>query len=407
VNYTHRRQHPQYGKINNPDLDRGDFIFVPMKLRQKEKAAERKLQEEKSAIAEELKKLKEERRKSEVLVKQLKQLLEARFASEEKEKEALVEKKDLEEKLKQAEKDRESDKELREARIRELEAKHKAAKEKARKEAAEKKALEKELERLRAGKKARTETTDRIGREEEQKERQDETKKADEKRLAYIPKSLESVYDRLRYGKGAFVIDDFEDRDLASRYFDKKWGNRLRGQASIDVSVDPTQGANGSSCSMKIEYEIGVSSLVIAGIGGKPATRTYQVEMDNSLAYDFSRFHKIVFYMKGMKKKTFFSRPNKIFVSFVCYDRNIKTDWGKWADYYNETEIIPDREWKRIEIPFSHLVPSNRTVNKASNYSFKPDLQNILSLWFMFSSFKGHGGYTGSNTVWIDEIMLE
>ncbi len=28
VNYTHRRQHPQYGKINNPELDRGDFIFA-------------------------------------------------------------------------------------------------------------------------------------------------------------------------------------------------------------------------------------------------------------------------------------------------------------------------------------------------------------------------------------------
>jgi hypothetical protein len=28
VNYTHRKQHPQYGKINNPDLDRGDFIFA-------------------------------------------------------------------------------------------------------------------------------------------------------------------------------------------------------------------------------------------------------------------------------------------------------------------------------------------------------------------------------------------
>jgi formylglycine-generating enzyme required for sulfatase activity len=27
VQYTRRRQHPQYGKINNPDLDRGDFIF--------------------------------------------------------------------------------------------------------------------------------------------------------------------------------------------------------------------------------------------------------------------------------------------------------------------------------------------------------------------------------------------
>jgi hypothetical protein len=28
VNYTHRQQHPQYGKINNPDLDRGDFVFA-------------------------------------------------------------------------------------------------------------------------------------------------------------------------------------------------------------------------------------------------------------------------------------------------------------------------------------------------------------------------------------------
>jgi len=27
VNYTHRQQHPQYGKSNNPDLDRGDFVF--------------------------------------------------------------------------------------------------------------------------------------------------------------------------------------------------------------------------------------------------------------------------------------------------------------------------------------------------------------------------------------------
>jgi uncharacterized caspase-like protein len=30
VNYTRRAQHPQYGKINNPSLDRGDFVFVPL-----------------------------------------------------------------------------------------------------------------------------------------------------------------------------------------------------------------------------------------------------------------------------------------------------------------------------------------------------------------------------------------
>jgi len=34
VNYTNSRQHPQYGKINNPNLDRGDFIFVPQRLRE-------------------------------------------------------------------------------------------------------------------------------------------------------------------------------------------------------------------------------------------------------------------------------------------------------------------------------------------------------------------------------------
>jgi hypothetical protein len=34
VNYTHSSQHPQYGKINNPNLDRGDFVFVPERLRE-------------------------------------------------------------------------------------------------------------------------------------------------------------------------------------------------------------------------------------------------------------------------------------------------------------------------------------------------------------------------------------
>jgi hypothetical protein len=46
VNYTHRRQHPQYGKINNPDLDRGDFIFASLpSLKAKLRAAQEKLQQ--------------------------------------------------------------------------------------------------------------------------------------------------------------------------------------------------------------------------------------------------------------------------------------------------------------------------------------------------------------------------
>ena len=34
VNYTKGNQHPQYGKIRNPELDRGDFIFVPLEKSQ-------------------------------------------------------------------------------------------------------------------------------------------------------------------------------------------------------------------------------------------------------------------------------------------------------------------------------------------------------------------------------------
>jgi hypothetical protein len=60
VNYTKRGQHPQYGKINNPSLDRGDFIFASFSLEFKLKATEERLRKEiaeKKALEEELKKL--------------------------------------------------------------------------------------------------------------------------------------------------------------------------------------------------------------------------------------------------------------------------------------------------------------------------------------------------------------
>ena len=41
VNYTRGGQHPQYGKINNPKLDRGDFIFVPPQAPEKKMAVKR------------------------------------------------------------------------------------------------------------------------------------------------------------------------------------------------------------------------------------------------------------------------------------------------------------------------------------------------------------------------------
>jgi hypothetical protein len=305
VNYSRGGQHPQYGKINNPKLDRGDFVFVPSEGHGKEVAEETDS-----------------------------------------------------------------------------------------KEAAEKMALEEELKRLRA----EMEKTSRTVRELQAKE-------AQEKRLAYAPKTTRSVYDKLRNGQGPFVVDDFEDRDLWSIYFDDKWGYRTRGQASLAVSVDTAQGANGTTSSMKIEYKLNERSATVTSLGAK--VRIHQVKKDRSKAYDLSRFNKISFYLKGEKKKTFFSKPNKLYVNIGCFGKRIKANYGKFAEYHNRTEIIPDTAWKKVEIPFDDLVVSTRTRLHAINYPDNPNIHNVLFIYFVFSSFPSHDGYPGSNTVWIDEITLE
>jgi uncharacterized caspase-like protein len=143
VNYTRGQQHPQYGKINNPNLDRGDFIFASMKAREKEEAAEKKVQEERAAVAEELKKLREEMKKSEGIVEQMKRLLEARVVEEKVRKED-AERKALEEEVKRlrTEMDKSS------LTIKELQSRQAEQNVTAGKGDAEKEALEKELNRL-------------------------------------------------------------------------------------------------------------------------------------------------------------------------------------------------------------------------------------------------------------------
>jgi hypothetical protein len=91
VNYTHRQQHPLYGKINNPDLDRGDFIFVPKVGEVKPKVGEVKPKIDKpkpqiAAVDAEIQRLAEERER----VRQERERLEAerRLLEERKQLEA-------------------------------------------------------------------------------------------------------------------------------------------------------------------------------------------------------------------------------------------------------------------------------------------------------------------------------
>jgi len=60
VKYTKGKQHPQYGKINNPELDRGDFVFVPIKVRQQEIEEDKQRQKERRRVVEKRESLKQE-----------------------------------------------------------------------------------------------------------------------------------------------------------------------------------------------------------------------------------------------------------------------------------------------------------------------------------------------------------
>jgi hypothetical protein len=151
VNYSRGGQHPQYGKINNPKLDKGDFIFVPKSTRQKQDEEVKKAEADRAAVSEELKRLQDERKKNEELMEKLKQLLEARVQTEEAHKKrSIEEQKGLEERLKQAEKDKQISSTEADEKIRRMEAERKANAERLDREADERKALEEEVRRLRA-----------------------------------------------------------------------------------------------------------------------------------------------------------------------------------------------------------------------------------------------------------------
>ena len=141
VNYTNRQQHPQYGKINNPDLDRGDFIFVPLKRQERRVTSDKDAVAEKSAVAEELKLLREERKRTEDTLAELKKLLQEREQAGKTAASDQKEKLEMETKLKEAQKDIKVTEEVMASRIKELEGKLSSAEDRARKETQQEKEI--------------------------------------------------------------------------------------------------------------------------------------------------------------------------------------------------------------------------------------------------------------------------
>jgi hypothetical protein len=121
VNYTRRGQHPQYGKINNPDLDQGDFIFVPLKTLAKQQQREQ-LKFEKEDLQEDIRKLRAEREETHQLLAEMKRLLQMQQQARQQGTKTLKEKKALENQIAQLGKERETIEQLADTRVKEYEA---------------------------------------------------------------------------------------------------------------------------------------------------------------------------------------------------------------------------------------------------------------------------------------------
>ena len=288
VNYTRGGQHPQYGKINNPKLDRGDFIFVPQNMPEKQIAVQSAPQ------------------------------------------------------------------------------------------ATVPQSVPRAIEPPAAG--------------------------GGNIRLASIPPTLMATQEVLKRGQGSFVLDDFEDQDLWSQNFNDKWKYFKKGAATLNVSADSSQAANGTSGSMRIEYNLGARSVVSVRLG---ITAQFYDESYAKMTYDLSRFNRLSFYLKGEMAPSSFSKPAKIFTNLICFSEAAKSRNGNMVGYYTQTGIVPQTDWQKVEIPFDDFIASSWTRNNVTNYPPKPDFSQVLQIFFMISSFPSEGGITGSNTVWIDEITLQ
>ena len=147
VNYTRTRQHPQYGKINNPSLDRGDFVFIPLKTLEI-KAKEEQIWKEEVSLLRDVEQLRRERAETQKLLEEMRFLLQERVKAEKDAKTTVAEKEALQNRLVGLQKEKESMGSLAETMAREYEVGLAASRKGIEREAAKKKALEKELEKL-------------------------------------------------------------------------------------------------------------------------------------------------------------------------------------------------------------------------------------------------------------------
>ncbi len=237
--------------------------------------------------------------------------------------------------------------------------------------------------------------------EEERKQIEAQKQKTIQEPSAKIASVHSNVNQAIRSASGSFLIDDFEDKDLFSDNLGQKWWLRLMGKPKAKIAIDLKDAYGGSSASLKIDYSVrGKYDEVLVRVGNFSS-------LDN--CFNLEKFRKVVFYLKGEKKPSFFLKPNKLGMVIISHDGRVKTaELEKFVPYWSKpsVSIAPDTQWQRAEFYFSDFVPTNWTKRNISNYSKELVLDKVISLNFYITSCCNRG-HNDTNTIWIDTISFE
>ena len=165
--------------------------------------------------------------------------------------------------------------------------------------------------------------------------------------------------------------------------FGRKRGVELGRGGYQNVYIDKTQGANGTKCSIAMDFKLGsqkaegVRLLIQAGIR-------------NYLKRDLSRYAGIRFFMKGSKEMT---------VLFIMQDR--EKDSKVLETWFHPLSVR--KEWQEFRVPFSALTVAKKIAMRLGTDEVL-DLRRIERISWVIDEVHIEPGTEG--TLWLDEVTF-
>ena len=184
------------------------------------------------------------------------------------------------------------------------------------------------------------------------------------------------------YRKIENISGNFEDESKLAGWFIGELFNKWTGRNGYqEVSIDQSQGANGTSKSLAMKFKLGTDKVAPVPIHAK---------IHNRLKRDLSNYSGISFFIKADKKLT---------VMFQLGD----SEENSSEDEIWYRNVSVGKDWKKVTIPFSTLsVAKQRAMKFGSNQILQLHHTERLD-WVMieFVVPRGTGG-----TIWLDEVTF-